>query len=284
MVSETKKLQFVIDLEEDEVKSGELSEGTPAPISPQDQVLREVETLNSYFSAEFSVIQPLDARRSLLILVVRCHPATNRRFVNATITWKFTTIASTQALPDNKAKAKVTYLAPELSVGGWTEEWTRLVWGVALPVQAGFMGGSVGLEASRNRENQKVVTHAMTIVGTKRNVGARCVWTVEENKSSARGIPSHFQLAVVIEHEGPFLTELDVKAELGGGLWFGPKFMKAKKNRDGTGLRRTIDIETSKCGEVLWESGEAGWRKFMKTMTGEVGGAVLDFGQAIVRP
>ncbi|GLB33613.1 hypothetical protein LshimejAT787_0104970 [Lyophyllum shimeji] len=275
MSLETTELQFVIDLEEDEVKAGELSEESPDPISPQDQVLREVEKSNSYFSAEFSVIQPLDDCRSLLVLAVRCHPATKRRFVNATITWKFTATAT---------KANVTHLAPEFSVGGWSEECTKLVWGITLPIQAGLAGSSVGLEASRSRESHKGVMHAMTIVGTRRNAGARCVWTVEENSSSARGIPSHFQLAVVIQHEGPFLTELDVKAELGGCSWFGPRFMRAKKGREGAGLRRTIDIETSRCGDVLWESGEEGWKKFMKEMTGEVGGATLDFGQAIVRP
>lgn len=144
------------------------------------------------------------------------------------------------------------------------------------------MGASVGVEPSAEKETQKAVMHAMTILGSIRSGGGRGTWTIEENKSSERGIPSHFQLAVVVGHSGPFVNELDVKAELGGGLW--PTYLQAKKGAGGNGLKRTIDVETWKCGEVQWEPGEAGWKKFVTEMTGEVPGVMLEFGQKIVRP
>ena len=142
------------------------------------------------------------------------------------------------------------------------------------------MGPSVGVDPSVERETQKAVMHAMTIMGSIRPNGRAC-WTVEENKSSERGIPSHFQLAIVLDHGGaPFVTELDAKAELGGGLW--PNNVQAKKGRND--LRKVIDVETWKCGDVEWEPGEVGWKKFMAGVTGEVPGVNVDYKPSIVRP
>jgi len=173
-------------------------------------------------------------------------------------------------------------LAPQHSEGGWTEEQTKIVWGSKAKAGSGLAAGSAGVDPSVEKETHKAVMHAMTILGSIRPNGLAC-WTVEENKSSERGIPSHFQLAVVLDHGGlPFVTELDVKAELGGGLWH--TFIQAKKGRNSAGLRKVIDVNTWKCGEVAWEPGEAGWKKFMTEMTGEVSGTVVVFGQSPIRP
>ncbi|RDB23143.1 hypothetical protein Hypma_009553 [Hypsizygus marmoreus] len=248
---------------------------------PPDYLVTETEINDSYLSAAFSTIQPLGDHKSLLILNITCHPAPARRFVNATVAWRITQPPSSVPKASH-ISPKIVTLAPQHSVGGWTEEQTRLIWGLSLPVEAGFMGSSVGVTPSREKETQKEVMHAMTIIGSVRSGGTRATWTIEENKSSERGIPTHFQLAVVVHHGGLLVMDLNVKAELGGGLW--PTFVQAKKGRNGGSLRRTIDVGTWKCGDVRWESGEAGWKKFVAEMTGEVEGVMREFGQAVVRP
>lgn len=256
-------------------------------IPEEPSLFTEAEISDSYLSATLSTIQPLDDRRSILILIVACHPAPGRRFINATINWRLSSPPKQSSPGTEKsisgARApKIIMLGPQHSVGGWTEEQTRLLWGLSVPVEVGFGPASVGVTPSREKETEKAVMHAMTILGTVRSGGARATWTVEENGSSQRGIPSHFQLGIVVDHVGPFLAELDVKAELGGGLW--STFLQAKKGRSGNGLQRVIDVESWKCGEVSWEPGEQGWKKYVMGMTGEVAGVINEFGQSVVRP
>jgi len=285
--------RLLITFEEDLVKSGELG-GYPSkrqrsveaarPETPElsDTLLAEMETISggSYMSAEFSTIQPLDAHKSLLTLLIQFHPATEHRFINATITWKFRTATGpTSSSPEPIPEPKIVLHAPKKSVGGWSEERKTLVWGISLPVQIG--GSSIGLQPSQEKETQKVVSHAMTIQGTMRGKGRYCVWTVEENKSSARGIPSHFQLAVVLEHKGPFVTELDVKAKLGGKTW--TRQIRSKAGSNGGAPARTIDIESWRCGGIP-EPAKLDWKKFVESMTGEVHGAVVNYEQPIVCP
>jgi len=275
------------------------------PSDEPDYLVTETEIGDSYLSATLSTIQPLNDHKSILILTIVCHPAPSRRFVNATVTWKVSLwqaaplpndIASSTITSSAKSQfqsqlttqtthvsiPKIVVLSPQHSLGGWTEEQTRLLFGISVPVNAGFPGGSVGVQPSAEKETQKAVIHAMTILGSIRDNGTKAHWTIEENKSSERGIPSHFQLAMVVDHTALFVSELDVKAELGGGLW--PSFLKAKKGKDGNGLKKVIDVEKWKCGEVLWEPGEQGWRQYVASLSGEVPGAVLDFHQAIARP
>ncbi|KAF8897344.1 hypothetical protein BD779DRAFT_1490313 [Infundibulicybe gibba] len=238
-----------------------------------DPVLTETEIGDSFLSASFTTIQPLDDHKSLLVLVVRCHPAPGRRFLNATIKWKFKPHTDPQATTRQRPPRAIA-LAPEHTVGGWSEEQTKLVWGLAAPLEVGFSGVSVGVEASREKETSKAVMHAMTIIGTPRSGGMRCVWTIVENKSSGR--------AVVLDHEGPFETTLDVKAELGGKFW--PTYIQAKKANNGEGMKKVIDVKRWKCGEATWEPGELGWKKFMAGFSGEVSGVMHEFEQAIVSP
>jgi len=252
-------------------------------VSIPDYLITEAELSHSYFSATLSTIQPLTDNKSLLILVVNCHPAPGRRFENAIITWRVAQPPSDspQESITFARPPKIVLIAPQHSVGGWTEEQTRLLWGLSLPVSVNAGPASIGVEPSVERETEKAILHAMAIIGSIRSGGTRTVWTVEENKSSERGIPSHFQLAIVVEHTGPFMIDLDVKAALGGGFF--PAHITAKRNHENK-LSKTIDVETWKCGEVLWEPGEAGWRKFMAEMTGEVPGVMIEFGQKVVKP
>ena len=264
-------------------RSRETEKRSDTPEQP-DHVVTEIEISDSFLSAVLSTIQPLDDCKSLLILTVTCHPAPGRRFKNSTITWRFapTALPSTEYPSTISSPQRLVTLAPQHSEGGWTEEQTKIMWGSKAKAGAELAAGSAGMDPSDEKEIHKPVMRAMTIMGSIRPNG-RAYWTVEENKSSERGIPSHFRLAVVLDHSGlPFVTELDVKAELGGGLWH--TFIQAKKGRNGTGLRTVIDVNTWKCGEVEWEPGEAGWKKFMREMTGEVPGAVVEFGQSVTRP
>jgi hypothetical protein len=254
-------------------RSKEIEKSSDSPKQP-DHVVTEMEVSDSFLSAILSTIQPLDEHRSLLVLSIACHPAPGRRFKNSTITWRFAPSPTME-----QTSPKIIALAPQHSVGGWTEEQTTLIWKLKAKAGGGVIGASAGLDPSVEKETQKAVLHAMTIMGSVRP-NERAFWTIEENKSSERGIPSHFQLAVVLDHGGiPFLTELGVKAELGGGLW--NTHIQAKK---GQNLSKVIDVNTWKCGEVVWEPHEAGWRKFIAEMTGEVSGAVVEFTQSIVRP
>ncbi|KAF8076190.1 hypothetical protein FPV67DRAFT_401983 [Lyophyllum atratum] len=255
----------------------------PAVSAEPDYLVAEAEISDSYLSATLDTIQPLGDRKSLLTLNIACHPAPGRRYVNATIIWQISSPPPDSTKPTMILPApKIITLAPQHSVGGWTEEQTRLLWGLSVPVGVGFGGASVSVEPSAEKQTEKAVMHAMTILGTVRSGGTRAHWTVEENKSSERGIPSHFQLAIVVEHNAPFLSDMDVKAELGGGLW--PTFVQAKKGRNRNGLKRVIDVERWKCGEVRWEPGEQGWKKYVAGLTGEVSEVMVEFGQAVVRP
>ncbi|GLB33610.1 hypothetical protein LshimejAT787_0104940 [Lyophyllum shimeji] len=254
-------------------------------VDDPEYLVTEAEIADSYLSATLSTIQPVGDRKSLLTLDIACHPAPGRRFVNATIIWQISSpppSTSPTKSPVVASSPKVITLAPQHSVGGWTEEQTKLIWGLNVAVGPGIPGASVNVEPSVGKETQKAVMHAMTILGTVRSGGTRAHWTVEENKSSRRGIPSHFQLAIVVEHSGLFASSLDVKAELGGGLW--PTFIQAKKGRNGDPLRRVIDVEHWKCGEVRWEPGEQGWKKYVAGLTGEIPDVVVEFSQAVVRP
>ncbi|KAG6832976.1 hypothetical protein H0H92_004860 [Tricholoma furcatifolium] len=260
----------------------------PVPGGP-NYLVTETEAANSFLSATLSTIQPLDNHKSLMIITIACHPAPERRFVNATVSWRVSAPPSdadsekaTQTLPPSEHAPKILALAPQHSVGGWTEEQTKLIWGLSLPMRVHVGPGSVGVEPSTERETKKDVLHAMTIIGTVRSAGTRATWTVEENKSSERGIPSHFQFAIVVSHTGPFVSELDFKAELGGGLW--STYLQAKKGKHGNGSKRIIDVDAWKCGDVLWESDEQGWKKYIASFTGEIDGVVQSFAQAIVRP
>ncbi|KAF9468927.1 hypothetical protein BDZ94DRAFT_553614 [Collybia nuda] len=271
--------------------------GAQAELSGEpDYLVTETEISDSYMSAELSTIQRLDERRSLLILNLTCHPAPGRRFVNARVDWRFRSPPSPSPGSSPGAKSpspspspflgrlnpRIVVIAPQHSVGGWTEEQTRLMWSLALPLEVGFGGPSIGIEPSREKETQKAVMHAMSIVGSTRENMSRAFWTIEENKSSERGIPSHFQLAVAVEHNGPFVIELEIKAELGGGLW--PTYMLSKKGKGGNGLRRLVDVDVWKSGEIEMEPGEKAWRSFLGGLTGEVSGVMREFEQTIVRP
>lgn len=281
--------RLIIAFEVDRVKSGELGaqlsrHAVDEDADPSRSFLVEEQAISgSYLSAELATVQRLDANKSLLILAFQCHPASRRHFANAKITWKFRpNIApgiSSASSPD--PPPKVVAHAPKRSLAGRTDESNSLNWSLALQVQVGIANNVVGVQAGRQNEVQKTVSHAMTMTGTVRGNRTECVWTLEGNKSSSSGIPSHFQVAVVLEHEGLFVIELNVKAELRGGL-IPTRHLQSKKSGDGRGLLWIVDVEkweniVAKCGPI-----ESEWMAFMETVTGEVPAAVVEFQQRLV--
>jgi hypothetical protein len=278
-------------------KSHEETQPEPEVLGEPNYVVAEEEVCKSYVSATLSTIQPLDGNRSLLILAITCHPAPERRFVHATIDWQFHPAPSPTPTPSpssilgpspnhsssppsvpaspRRFLPKIVDFGPHRSVGGISEEETRTVGTIAFPVKATFGPASIGIEPSLEKETKKVVKHAMSIMGSPRP-GRRAYWTVEENKSSKGGIPSHLQLAVVVEHSGPFKMELKFKGKLGGGFPWPDLSVKAKK--------KLIDVGAWRYGEIGLEPGDEAWKVFLSEMTGEVPGMMRDFRQNIVRP
>jgi hypothetical protein len=123
------------------------------------------------------------------------------------------------------------------------------------------------------------IHYALTVTGTSRcaPVKTYCVWTVEENKDNNSGIPVEFQLAVALEHSGPFITEVDVKAELRGRL-IPVNYVRAKSTS-----RSLIVMENWKGKLEEWNFGE-NWKAFVEAITGEVEGTLVNFKQLLPKP
>ncbi|KAF9468926.1 hypothetical protein BDZ94DRAFT_553245 [Collybia nuda] len=264
-----------------------------------DDIFTEKEVKDSYMSAVLSTIQPLDPCHALLILNITCHPSPRRRFVDATINLhvspqplssqrsSFDPSPSPESSPNHgpsplpRSRPKIVGVAPEYSLGGWTEEQTTFKRGVALPIAVGFGPASIGVTPSVEKETQKFVMHAMAIIGSLQQ-NMRCAhWTVVENHSSEGGIPPHFQVATVVEHTGPFMVKFDVKARLGGGRWLPTDIVS--RGRGGKSLKKIIDVQTWRRGEIDLRPGEEAWRTFLAGLTGEVPGSTCEFGQRVVR-
>jgi len=216
-----------------------------------------------YLSATFSKAEDLGDRTSLLILDFQCHPSRGRRFSDMTIEWSFKAMCcDTPTSPP-----KVVYAAPRHSVGGQTDEQRRKLLGLNAPLQYATLGASIGVEAKAELEVHKVIPYAMTITGTIRgNPADYCVWTVKENGSNATGIPPHFRIAAVLEHDEPFATMLDVEVTIEGERWWRKTF----RHRES---KPVVDVGMSKGNP----EGEPEWWKHVQDLTGEVPNAATIF-------
>jgi hypothetical protein len=217
----------------------------------------------AYLSATFAEAKDLGDRTSLLILDFQCHPSRGRRFSDMTIEWSFKAMCcDTPTSPP-----KVVYAAPRHSVGGQTDEQRRKLLGLNAPLQYATLGASIGVEAKAELEVHKVIPYAMTITGTIRgNPADYCVWTVKENGSNATGIPPHFRIAAVLEHDEPFATMLDVEVTIEGERWWRKTF----RHRES---KPVVDVGMSKGNP----EGEPEWWKHVQDLTGEVPNAATIF-------
>lgn len=286
---------IIVEFEYDSRRSHELgitssTQPEVKSIIPAAPVVTEVESIigGSYLSAECTTVRPVEDGKSLIILRFQWHPAIGYRFASAKITVKFTSPPSVSPAV-NEPQPRVIMHAPKRSFGGCTKEDRRIHWGLSLPIQGGVHAASgttasASVQPSYEREFMTVVDHALTITGTARGAPVRtyCVWTVEENKSIASGIPTQFQVAVVLEHVGPFITELDVEADIRGSIT--RTVVRSKKDSGAKGTKRLVKVED-------WASGDSGlnlgprqdWKSFMEGLTGEVPGSVVVFPEPIIR-
>ena len=106
------------------------------------------------------------------------------------------------------------------------------------------------------------------------------MWIVEENKSSRRGIASEIQFATLLDHERPFLCEVNASARTGGMLsrWLTTAAASRSQQRlidpaRYKGLLKEYDFgdDPAKCDRMLLK-----W-------SGEVEGAVVEFLQPVIR-
>ncbi|KAF8665735.1 hypothetical protein AX16_000183 [Volvariella volvacea WC 439] len=248
--------------------SEELEDGSSDPTT-----FAEIETGDSSFiSVTFTTIQPLGDTKTLLVLLLRCHPTPGRRFTSATLVWKFKVNGGTPP--------RLVRIAPEMALGGWSEQQVKMVRGVNATAQTGVGAASAGLGASVEWENSRTLQHVMTFQGTIRGNGGRAHWTIQENEDLGRGIPSHIRVAAVLSHVGPIATELTVTAELGYKKWIIPL-----NDRRKSAQARVIDVEKWRRGEIDFGNGAANWETFMAQFSGDAPEyAVHSFGQAYFLP
>jgi hypothetical protein len=173
-----------------------------------------------YLSAKFAKAEDIDPKAedvgystSSLVLDFQCHPTGGRRFTYVEITWKFEAVNC--AVP--ASPPRVVWAAPLHSTGREVEEQRRKVIGTRGYIQAIPLGASIGVDVKAELEKHVTVTSAMTITGSIRgDPEDHCVWTVKENNAES-GIPSHFRIVVILEHDGPFMTTLNVEGKVEGG-------------------------------------------------------------------
>ena len=288
---------IIVEFEYDNRRSHELGITSSKQSKPQVRTTHpaapaaaEAESIigGSYLSAEFTTICPVEDRKSLVILRFQCHPAVGYRFASTKITVKFTpppSMSPATVTHSNESNPRVVLHAPRRSYGGCTKEDRRICWGLSLPIQVGVRSrvtASATIQPSYSREATTVVNHALTFTGTARGAPVRtsCVWTVEENKSAAAGIPTEFQVAVVLEHVGPFMTELDVQADIRGTMM--RCVVRSKRDHGAKGTQRLVKVEYWVNEGSGLNSGQS-WTSFVEGLTREVPGSVVIFPESLIR-
>ncbi|KAF8244076.1 hypothetical protein K440DRAFT_605489 [Wilcoxina mikolae CBS 423.85] len=134
-------------------------------------------------------------------------------------------------------------------------------------------------------ETEREAEHAMTITGTPRGSPFKTyvVWTLEQNESLSAGLPSEVQLAAVVQHHGIIKCTVDVKARLNSSLRLG-RYLRSKSKGSGVG---GIYLDPAKLQgrltefKIDWGAGET-YKKLLAGLTGEVDGAVVNFGQSVI--
>ncbi|KIW06217.1 uncharacterized protein PV09_02693 [Verruconis gallopava] len=248
----------------------------------------------SYMSIIPSTIQMLDARTTLFVWAANFHPAIGRRFSSVIASVKFTPAPPNSKLQASSkarqalrsANPNIVAHAPHKSFGATSSEQRNISWGLELPLSVPVGPVSLGVTPSGQSETQKQVQHAFTITGTARGTPTRncCVWTVEENRSTERGIPSELQLAALVQYAGPMIMEIDITGRTAGG--FLPSHDLRPKT---TAMGRKKIVDPKKFKDMLFEfdfgndDAIQACKKMLEKWTGKVDGAVLEFDQPIAR-
>jgi len=227
-------------------------------------------------------IQIIDDKTTLFVWHTTLHPAVGRRFSSVKVSCKF----GKPVAISKTSQPQVQAYAPHKAFGATTREQKTITWGLELPltVPAGPVG--IGVTPSGSRQVQKEIEHAFIIVGSARGTPYRdtCVWTVEENDSTERGVPSELRLAALVQHSGPVQVDIDIIGKTAGG-YFPPHHLRPKT--DASGRRKIIDPAKYK-GQLhefdFEEKRKDSCLKMLEQWTGQVSGAVLEFDQVVVRP
>lgn len=242
----------------------------------------------SYLSIIPTTIQAVNENITLFVWHANFHPAIGRRFSSVRVACKFSSAPSTShgiqaSLTSSGAEVKA--FAPHKSYGASSKEQKKITWGLELPLTVPAGPVSVGVTPSGSRETSKEVDHAFTIEGSARGTPLRntCVWTVQENASTERGIPSELQLAAMVKHNGTVQFDVDIEGTTAGGYLLSHHL---KPKTDAMGRRKVID--PAKYAGLLHEfdfggNGQVGCAKLLEMWTGQVQGAVLEFDQPVVR-
>jgi hypothetical protein len=272
---------------------------TSAPIDDNDREITNLEAgsdsiKRSYMSIIPTTIQMLNEKTTLFVWLANFHPAIGRRFSSVVISVKFTEAPFNPQL-QTKSRARqtkqsalplVAAYAPHKSFGATSFEQKQISWGLELPVSVPAGPVSLGVTPSGQQETKKEVQHAFTITGSARGSPTRqtCVWTVEENSSTERGIPSELQVAALIQYSGPMLMEIDITGRTAGG--FLPSHDLRPKT---TAMGRKKIVDPTKLKDMLFEFDFDGkdklgpCKKLLERWTGKVEGAVLEFDQPLAR-
>jgi hypothetical protein len=286
------ELGLIINLEWDPIKNQQLGQASSRPTVEQqldgDGPPSNIETGAAIGSASYlaicpTTIQSLDSGRTLLVFQVQFHPSIGRRFKNAIVNIKFSLPQSSGTSSAPLMKLRVEAHAPPKAFGSTTEESNTFTWGLEIPISGGIGAANIGMTPKASSETSKKVEHAFTIIGTARGSPQKtaCVWTLEENSSSQRGLPSQVQFAVVMEHRGAIIYEVDVRGETAGGL-YPPHWLRAKS--DAKERRKVLDPSKYEGKLREYPIPDAGkLQELLTTWTGEVEGALVMFKQPTVR-
>lgn len=237
----------------------------------------------SYLSIIPTTIQAVTENTTLFVWHANFHPAIGRRFSSVRVACKFSSAPSTSRAAQAGAEIKV--FAPHKSYGASSKEQKKITWGLELPLTVPTGPISVGVTPSGSRETSKEVEHAFTIEGSARGspLPSSCVWTVQENASTERGIPSELQLAAMVKHNGTVQFDVDIEGITAGGYLLSHHL---RPKTDAMGRRKVID--PAKYAGLLQEfdfggKGPVGCAKLLEAWTGRVQGAVLEFDQPVMR-
>ncbi|KAF3928427.1 hypothetical protein ABW20_dc0100301 [Dactylellina cionopaga] len=283
------KLSFDIKLEYDPAKNSELGNagsklkpvGTESGTTKlDDPAVASLEGgsgtgKTSYLSLTPTTIQPVRPNHTLFVWHAAFHPSVGRRFQSVVISFKFSDSQPASSL-------RIIGHAPRRSFGGSTHESRKTTWGLELPLLVtATQTVQVGLVPPVEKEGFKEVDPAFMITGTARGAPRKttCVWTIEENASSQRGVPSEMQFALLVNHTSPVQCDINVSAWTAGGI-MPPHYLKTRTSPEN---RRKL-IDPSKYAGVLHEyaSGRDGLdcESLLANWTGAVEGTVLEFGQS----
>lgn len=284
-----------IDLEVDILKGHELGASLGKQGDVKDGVTNleagDVEGPGSYLSVQLTTIQCINRNYSLFVWHTLFHPSVGRRFQNAVLTVKLTQKSPNPELVSGTTsggtvpKVSILQYAPRKSFGGATKESKSIHWGLELPIMAptaGLLGA--GFKPLVDGEVAVEIDHAFVIQGSSRGMPHKntLVWTLEENKSAKRGLPSEVRFAALIEHSQPLLCEVSASGWSIGGLR-PPQYLKTKTPREA----RTLEIDPieyiGKLTEFDLDQDGSRCQDLLLSWTGQVEKAVLEFDQIVIR-